>query len=107
MRNWSMSLLVEVGMAGRFEMFVGEYDSYCAYNVTLDPARTRAVLPWSAHVQCQRLKDATALTAQQHNKNGQVRATRLRGHDVAPKRMSDVHLDPPRLRISKVQGFGP
>ena len=45
MRNWWMSLLAELGKAGRLGVVVGEYDSYCAYNLTLDPIRTCAVLP--------------------------------------------------------------
>ena len=81
MRNSLMSLLAERGKAGRFDMIVGEYGSYWAYNLTLDSTRT-----FTCHLerQRQRLKDAAALTAQHHDKNGQVRATSLRGHDVAP-----------------------
>jgi len=30
MRNWLMLLLAELGKAERFDMVVGEYDSYCA-----------------------------------------------------------------------------
>ena len=48
MRNWLMLLLAELGKAGRYDMVVGEYDSYCAYNLILDPIRTRAVLLWNA-----------------------------------------------------------
>jgi len=43
MRSWLMSLLAELGKAGRLEMVVGEYGSYYAYNLTLDPIRTCAV----------------------------------------------------------------
>jgi len=35
MRNWLMSLLAELGNPGRLDMVVGEYDSYCAFNLTL------------------------------------------------------------------------
>jgi len=48
MRNWLMSLLVELGKARRFDVIAGGYDSYCAYNLTLDSFRTCAVLPWNA-----------------------------------------------------------
>jgi len=48
MRNSLMLLLAELDKAGRFVMIVREYGSYCAYNLTLDPIWTCAVLPLNA-----------------------------------------------------------